>query len=163
MTAKEVSVGLTYEVLVSDKLVPVTLNRVCEWGGWYGTNLKTGHTVRIATAEWLEGEALHEALELCPMLGRAAAAGGRHRAERVHDDDRRGYGLDVRLQMLAQILHRGRVEPQAVPEFRHQDAIVVGDLHRGLEHGEQIRPGTHGSTGLKESDPSRARRRYREV
>jgi hypothetical protein len=53
MTAKQVSVGLTYEVLVSDKLVPVTLTKVCEWGGWYGTNLATGNAVRIKTAQRL--------------------------------------------------------------------------------------------------------------
>ena len=50
MTAKDVSVGLTYEVLVSDKLVPVTLTSECTWGGWYGKNKVTGHTVRIKTA-----------------------------------------------------------------------------------------------------------------
>src|SRR3954469_986968 len=61
MTAEQVSVGLTYEVLVSDKLVPVTLTKVCEWGGWYGTNLATGNAVRIKTAgrlrKQLDGEA----------------------------------------------------------------------------------------------------------
>src|SRR3954464_12503310 len=60
MTAEQVSVGLTYEVLVSDKLVPVTLTKVCEWGGWYGTNLATGNAVRIKTAgrlrKQLDGE-----------------------------------------------------------------------------------------------------------
>src|SRR4051794_21740749 len=60
MTVKQVSVGLTYEVLVSDKLVPVTLTKVCEWGGWYGTNLATGNAVRIKTAgrlrKQLDGE-----------------------------------------------------------------------------------------------------------
>src|SRR3954463_4689219 len=50
MNAKDVSVGLTYEVLVADKLVPVKLNRECEWGGWYATNLTTGHAMRIKTA-----------------------------------------------------------------------------------------------------------------
>src|SRR4051812_28260079 len=51
MTAKDVNVGLTYEVLVSDKLVPVTLTSECQWGGgWYGKNNATGHTVRIKTA-----------------------------------------------------------------------------------------------------------------
>jgi hypothetical protein len=60
MTAKDVSVGLTYLVKVSDVEVPVTLTRECQYGGWYGTNLKTGHTVRIATAgrlrKQLDGE-----------------------------------------------------------------------------------------------------------
>jgi hypothetical protein len=30
--------------------VPVKLNRECEWGGWYATNLTTGHAMRIKTA-----------------------------------------------------------------------------------------------------------------
>jgi hypothetical protein len=56
MTAKEVSVGLTYNVKFADNTDPVTLTRECEWGGWYGRNERTGATVRIATAGRLHGQ-----------------------------------------------------------------------------------------------------------
>jgi hypothetical protein len=39
-----------YVVKVSGKLVRVRVDRVCEFGGWYGTNLATGREIRIRTA-----------------------------------------------------------------------------------------------------------------
>lgn len=56
MTAKDVSVGLTYLVKVSDEVVPVTLTRECNFGGWYGKNNVTGHSVRIKTAQRLRAQ-----------------------------------------------------------------------------------------------------------
>ena len=56
MTAKDVSVGLTYNVKFGDVMDPVTLTRECEWGGFYGRNERTGNTVRIATAGRLHGQ-----------------------------------------------------------------------------------------------------------
>ena len=60
MQAINVKVGETYLVKVSGKICPVRLNRVADdvqdrnhvWkiGGWWGTNLNTGRTVRIMSA-----------------------------------------------------------------------------------------------------------------
>lgn len=72
MVAKDVSAGLTYECLVSDKLVPVRLDRDCPYGGWYGTNLATGHRIRIKTAGRLRKQ----------LTGEIAAS-----AEAVKQDD----------------------------------------------------------------------------
>jgi hypothetical protein len=42
--------------------------------------------------------------------------------------------LSMRFVMLAQFLNRRGVQPEAVPEFRNQDAIHVVSLERGLQH-----------------------------
>lgn len=56
MTKKEVKVGKTYVVKISGQLVHVRLDRESPYGGWEGTNLKTGRTVRIRTAAKLRQE-----------------------------------------------------------------------------------------------------------
>jgi len=73
MTAKQVSVGLTYSVKFGDEFQPVTLTKDCPWGGWYGRNEMTGDTVRIATAGRLNsqvnGTAIREAVNTRKTTG----------------------------------------------------------------------------------------------
>ena len=56
MKKSEVSVGKTYIVKVSGNLTRVRLDSVSEYGGWNGTNLQTGRSVRIKSAAKLRRE-----------------------------------------------------------------------------------------------------------
>jgi hypothetical protein len=58
MKKAQVSVGKTYAVKVSDRIVPVTLTEESPYGGWNGRNEATGRTVRIRTAARLRFEAV---------------------------------------------------------------------------------------------------------
>lgn len=49
-------VGKTYLVKVSQRVVPVRIDRACEYGGWFGTNTITGREVRVRTAARLRRE-----------------------------------------------------------------------------------------------------------
>lgn len=60
MKKNEVKVGGTYLAKVTDKVVPVRLDRDHPQGGWTGTNLVTGKTVRIKSAQRLRGPAQRE-------------------------------------------------------------------------------------------------------
>jgi hypothetical protein len=56
MKKDEVKVGGVYAAKVSDKVVPVRLDSESQYGGWIGTNLKTGKQVRIKSAQRLRAE-----------------------------------------------------------------------------------------------------------
>lgn len=47
MKAEEIKIGLTYEVRISNRLRPVRVDGIHSGGGWRGTNLDTGASVRI--------------------------------------------------------------------------------------------------------------------
>ena len=47
MKAKEIKIGLTYEVRISNRLQPVRVDEVHPGGGWRGINLRTSAPVRI--------------------------------------------------------------------------------------------------------------------
>ena len=51
-----VIIGKTYVVKVSGKLSPVRVTRTCEFGGWYGTNVRTEREIRIRSAAKLRKE-----------------------------------------------------------------------------------------------------------
>jgi hypothetical protein len=53
MKKKDVALGGTYAAKVSDQLVPVRIERDNHYGGWDATNLRTGRTVRIRSAQRL--------------------------------------------------------------------------------------------------------------
>lgn len=57
MKKSDVQIGATYLVKVANNLVPVTITREHDEGGWEGTSVKTGKTIRITTAERLRAEA----------------------------------------------------------------------------------------------------------
>lgn len=50
MRKADVRVGGVYAVKVSGNIVPVRLDRESPFGGWDGTNLNTGRSVRVRTA-----------------------------------------------------------------------------------------------------------------
>lgn len=51
----EVQIGKTYVVKVSGVLTHVRLDRESPYGGYDGTNLKTGRAVRVRSAARLRG------------------------------------------------------------------------------------------------------------
>lgn len=53
MKKNEVVLGQTYLAKVSDKLAPVRIDSESVYGGWNGTNLVTGRSVRIRGAQRL--------------------------------------------------------------------------------------------------------------
>jgi hypothetical protein len=53
---KDVQLGKTYIAKISNKLVPVRLDRESPYGGWDATNLNTKRQVRIKTAAKLRKE-----------------------------------------------------------------------------------------------------------
>lgn len=56
MLKAQVEVGKVYVMKVSGGLTRVRLDSVSPYGGWNGTNLKTGREVRIRTAAKLRYE-----------------------------------------------------------------------------------------------------------
>ena len=50
MKKKDVQVGKAYLAKVSERIVPVRLDRENPYGGWDATNLVTGRSVRIKSA-----------------------------------------------------------------------------------------------------------------
>jgi hypothetical protein len=57
MRKAQIEVGGIYVVRVSGNLVPVRIVGSSPYGGWVGTNTKTGREVRIKTAGRLRREA----------------------------------------------------------------------------------------------------------
>jgi hypothetical protein len=55
MKSSEITIGNTYSAKVSDKVVPVRIDRENARGGWDATNLVTNKTVRIKSAQRLRG------------------------------------------------------------------------------------------------------------
>lgn len=56
MLKKDVLIGRTYAVKVSERIAPVRLDSASPHGGWNGTNLTTGRSVRIRSAAKLRRE-----------------------------------------------------------------------------------------------------------
>jgi hypothetical protein len=53
---RDVKLGGTYAAKVSERIVPVRLDRETTYGGWIATNLFTGREVRIRSAQRLRFE-----------------------------------------------------------------------------------------------------------
>jgi hypothetical protein len=53
MKQSDVKIGATYQVKVAGNLVPVKIVRNHDGGGWDGTSVKTGKTIRIKSAQRL--------------------------------------------------------------------------------------------------------------
>jgi hypothetical protein len=56
MKKSDVRIGSTYAAKVSDRLVPVRIDRENYYSGWDATNLRTGRQVRIRSAQRLQFE-----------------------------------------------------------------------------------------------------------
>jgi len=55
MKKADVTLGKTYTAKVTDRIVPVRIDRENPQGGWDGTNLKTKKKIRIKSARRLRG------------------------------------------------------------------------------------------------------------
>jgi len=53
MKKSDVTIGATYLITVAGSLVPVKITREQPGGGWEGTSVKTGKTIRIRSAQRL--------------------------------------------------------------------------------------------------------------
>ena len=76
-----------------------------------------------------------------PIQAQEPPEGGRAREHHpIQVDHQVGLapGPDVGFVMLAEVANRVRVQPQAVPEFGHEDAALALDLDHGLEHGGPV-------------------------
>ena len=60
MKKNDVKVGAVYNCKISGNVVPVRIDRENPRGGWDGTNLKTKKSVRIKSAQRLQGKAKHD-------------------------------------------------------------------------------------------------------
>lgn len=56
MKKADVKIGGRYVAKVSDKLAVVRIDRVSPYGGWEATNVATGRSVRIRSAQRLRSE-----------------------------------------------------------------------------------------------------------
>jgi HB1, ASXL, restriction endonuclease HTH domain len=57
MKKDEIKIGETYTAKVSDKVVPVRIDKANPRGGWDATNMRTNRPVRIKSAQRLRGRA----------------------------------------------------------------------------------------------------------
>ena len=56
MLKKDVRIGGVYVAKISDKLTTVKIDEASRFGGWQATNLATGRSVRIKSAQKLRRE-----------------------------------------------------------------------------------------------------------
>jgi hypothetical protein len=57
MKKDDIKIGATYTAKVSDRVVPIRIDRENSRGGWDATNLVTNKQIRIKSAQCLRGEA----------------------------------------------------------------------------------------------------------
>ena len=63
MKKADITIGTTYTAKVSDKVVPVRIEREHASGGWEATNTVTGKTIRIKTAQRLRAPTMTGAFD----------------------------------------------------------------------------------------------------
>ena len=86
MKQSDVKIGATYQVKVAGNLVPVKIVRTHDGGGWEGTSVKTGKTIRIKTAQRLRRQ-LADAPRLAKQPAKATTD---TKAETKRDTGERG-------------------------------------------------------------------------
>jgi len=112
MKKNEVKIGGVYTAKVSDKVVPVRIDAV-KGTGWSATNLATGNTIYIKSAQRLRGPAKHPATPVAQKATASptAAKGGKKttkakkaatRAKRGQQKAKRPSGLDAAARVLAE-------------------------------------------------------------
>jgi len=57
MRKRDVEDGGVYLAKVSDRIVPVRIDRESRHGGWDATNLQTGRRIHVRSAQRLRGKA----------------------------------------------------------------------------------------------------------
>ena len=62
MKKKDIKIGHVYMAKVSGKIAPVKITGECSYGGWSGTNMKTGRTVHIRGCQRLRYEVFNDTI-----------------------------------------------------------------------------------------------------
>lgn len=66
MKKRDVEIGGTYLAKVSGRIVTVRIDRESPYGGWLGTSLATGRSVRVRSAARLRGRAIKSGSHASP-------------------------------------------------------------------------------------------------
>ena len=111
MKNADVQIGATYLVKVSGNLVPVKIDRECDNGGWEGTSVKTGKTIRIKSAQRLRkclddsapvaAKAKEATKDATPATGRDTGERGATAAKRDGDEAKPMSLLDAAAHLLS--------------------------------------------------------------
>jgi len=111
MKKSDVTIGATYLLKVAGNLVPVKITRQHSRGGWEGTSVKTGKTIRIKSVQRLRKRLAGERAAAPSATGAkkatkatkdAKAPRKRDTGERRAKGARRASGLDAAAQVLAE-------------------------------------------------------------
>ena len=86
MKKNDVQIGATYLVKVAGNLVPVKITREHDNGGWVGTSVKTGKTIRIKSAQRLR----KQLADVAPVAAKATEATQDAKVEPQRDTGERG-------------------------------------------------------------------------
>ena len=103
MKKADVETNATYLVKVAGNLVPVKITREHAGGGWEGTSVKTGKTIRIKSPQRLRkrlADAAPVARKAEKSTKDATVAPGRDTGERDATGAKRASGLDAAAQVL---------------------------------------------------------------
>ena len=129
MKKADVHVGATYLVKVAGNLVPVKITREHDNGGWLGTSVKTGKTIRIKSAQRLRkrlADAAHGTAKAEKPTQDAKAEPGRDTGERgAKGADVGGKPMSL-LEAAAHLLSLGTGDP-----MRCKDIVDLA-VQRGL-------------------------------
>ncbi len=100
MKKADISIGSTYLAKVSGRVVPVKINSVSDYGGWYATNTITGKEIRIKSAQRLRKQVVSRSEPL--------------NKDRVHLPERSpaSIRLEKSLGELADEAHRCKITPE---------------------------------------------------
>jgi hypothetical protein len=128
MKKNDVQIGATYLVKVASNLVPVKITREHDSGGWEGTSVKTGKTIRIKTAQRLRKRLADP--EHAKAIHKADQENARVRDERAKAED----GMTASERAMA----------ESAPGAK-KDAKATKDAKPGPERDT----GERGATGAK--------------
>ena len=129
MKQSDVKIGATYQVKVASNLVPVKIVRPHDSGGWEGTSVKTGKTIRIKTAQRLRrqlADAPRPAKELTKATTNAKVETKRDTGERGATGAKRETKPMSLLDAAAHLLSLGTGDP-----MRCKDIVALA-VERGL-------------------------------
>lgn len=76
MQKNQITIGGTYYAKVTDKVVPVRIDRENANGGWDATNLATNKKIKIKSAQRLRGEAKTDAMKAAKAVAKGNLADG---------------------------------------------------------------------------------------
>jgi len=132
MKKADVQTGATYLVKVAGNLVPVKITREHDNGGWLGTSVKTGKTIRIKSAQRLRkrlADAAHGTAKAEKPTQDAKAEPGRDTGERAATGGQRDASDPKPMSLLdaaAHLLSLGTGDP-----MRCKDIVDLA-VQRGL-------------------------------